>query len=401
MGFDRNTTRPYNYANYAKIYLRADLKRTIIQRRYQKLMEFYADASSLLIALYDILFIILNYIDNFQAYHHLSKYLFFFKGIENDNNHNNIKNIKKIKEIISLIEYRRNKLNNNKDEELHKVSFNIPKNYKKKNPNINIQDLNKEKDEKEIIIYDTYKKTQPERKPKNNFSDFKAIEEKGKKSQNKLINSKIVRRQKQSNKIYKHIYKENECDSEVNKMSQINRPNILNFRNVDKSENNLKNSKNINEIKLSSSPSFSGNTKINHERITYKFNIFEILITQFFKCCMTQNMKIKNSVNDNSNEIIFNKLDIISYIRNMVRLDILNTIILDDDEKHIINLLCRPVISVNSNQNNMFDGLNKSFNNQEFDKFSIIIEDLVNKPEMLKEENKLISLSKEHLKSFV
>ena len=56
-----------DYLNYAKVYLRADTKRTDVKRKYQKFMEFYADASSLLIAIYEIVNIIFNYIDYFYA----------------------------------------------------------------------------------------------------------------------------------------------------------------------------------------------------------------------------------------------------------------------------------------------------------------------------------------------
>ena len=50
MGLNRtNTTN--DLLNYAKVFIRADTKRTDVKRRYQKVMEFYADASSLLIAL--------------------------------------------------------------------------------------------------------------------------------------------------------------------------------------------------------------------------------------------------------------------------------------------------------------------------------------------------------------
>ena len=51
-------------------------------------MEFYADASSLLIALYEILLIIFNYINNFWAEQTLSKKTFFFKDLEESGLHN-------------------------------------------------------------------------------------------------------------------------------------------------------------------------------------------------------------------------------------------------------------------------------------------------------------------------
>ena len=71
-----------DYLNYAKVYIRADTKKTEVKRKYQKVMEFYADASSLLIALYEILLIIFNYINNFWAEQTLSKKIFFFKDLK-------------------------------------------------------------------------------------------------------------------------------------------------------------------------------------------------------------------------------------------------------------------------------------------------------------------------------
>ena len=103
MGFDRIIKKPYNYANFAKIYFRADLKRTIIQRKYQKLMEFYADASSLLIGIYEILCIVFNYIDYFYAYHSLAKHLFFFKELEPSTSFNIYKREIKLKKLYLLL----------------------------------------------------------------------------------------------------------------------------------------------------------------------------------------------------------------------------------------------------------------------------------------------------------
>ena len=82
--------------------MRADLKKTEIRRKYQKLMEFYADASSLLAALYTVLDIITSFFNNFYAYHSLAKRLFFFKELEDKNFHIFEKN-KQIKELISII----------------------------------------------------------------------------------------------------------------------------------------------------------------------------------------------------------------------------------------------------------------------------------------------------------
>ncbi|MBQ1832380.1 MAG: hypothetical protein II114_01230, partial [Treponema sp.] len=63
----------YDYQNYAMLYIRADTKRTEIKRKYQKLMEFYADASSMLIAIFGILAIIFGFINDFYAEHSIKK----------------------------------------------------------------------------------------------------------------------------------------------------------------------------------------------------------------------------------------------------------------------------------------------------------------------------------------
>ena len=63
-------------------------------------MEFYADASSLLIAIYGILEIIFNYINNFYANHSLSKLIFFFKDLEEENSFNLFKKKQKIQELL-------------------------------------------------------------------------------------------------------------------------------------------------------------------------------------------------------------------------------------------------------------------------------------------------------------
>ena len=90
-----------DYTNYAKVYIRADTKRTDVKRKYQKVMEFYADASSLLIALYEVLIIIFNYINQFWAEQTLSKRIFFFKDLE-ENGLNLKKRASQIQELLDI-----------------------------------------------------------------------------------------------------------------------------------------------------------------------------------------------------------------------------------------------------------------------------------------------------------
>ena len=102
-GLNRGNTKPDDYINYAKIYIRSDTRKTEIKRKYQKVMEFYADASSLLITLYEVLCIIFNFINGFYADHSFTKKLFFFKDVENNHFNFNQKH-KQIRELINITE---------------------------------------------------------------------------------------------------------------------------------------------------------------------------------------------------------------------------------------------------------------------------------------------------------
>ena len=84
-GLEREKTKPLNPNDYAKIYIRADTKKTEIKRTYQKLTEFYADASSLLIAVYDFCILIISALNNFYAEQSIIKKIFLFKDIDNKN----------------------------------------------------------------------------------------------------------------------------------------------------------------------------------------------------------------------------------------------------------------------------------------------------------------------------
>ena len=77
LGLNRSITNPPNSYDYAKIYIRADTKKTDIRRNYQKLMEFYANATSLLIGIFRVLVIVFNFIDGFYAENSITKKYFF------------------------------------------------------------------------------------------------------------------------------------------------------------------------------------------------------------------------------------------------------------------------------------------------------------------------------------
>ena len=112
-------------------------------------------------------------------------------------------------------------------------------------------------------------------------------------------------------------------------------------------------------------------------------------------------MNIKNDANENANKIIYKKLDIINYIRNMILFDIMSQTILDDERNDIINFLCHPIITNQKIQSNEFNEFYRNYKEEDFYKFLNNIKQLLNKSQKTEKENKLITLSKEHLKASI
>ena len=110
---------------------------------------------------------------------------------------------------------------------------------------------------------------------------------------------------------------------------------------------------------------------------------------------------IKNYANEKASDILFKKIDVITYFRNMILFDIINKFIIDEDKTPILNFLCRPIISLNKNEKNIFDDFYKIFKERDFNKFSNKIIELNKKPKEKEKQIKFISLSHEHLKNFI
>ena len=198
-GLGRIESQPEEYDYFTKIYIRAELKRTIIKRKYQKFMEFYADASSLLVAIYEILVIIFNFIDTFYAHHSLAKLIFFFKELENDDSFNVNKKRSKIQDILYVTDLQ----SKNNSIEFDSKGSNINKYFNPSNKDSERQNIiennkeNKEENQKEIKIYNR-KKNNNDNKVAKNPSYLKANEIEDKNMEKTKTNSKL-KSQKNSN----------------------------------------------------------------------------------------------------------------------------------------------------------------------------------------------------------
>jgi hypothetical protein len=107
--------------SFGRIYIRADARKLEVKRKYQTVMEYFADAFSFWEDLFLICSIIFNIYNKFSLDHYIKNELFFFKG-KNNKYFNISKNGKKIK---LLIEKSNNYLNFPKDN----VDMKLPKKY--------------------------------------------------------------------------------------------------------------------------------------------------------------------------------------------------------------------------------------------------------------------------------
>ena len=320
-GMNRFESKPVEYNIYAKVYIRADTIKTEIKRKYQKLIEFYANSSSITRGLAYILFAIIRFFNSFYAHHSISKKLFFFKEIKN--NHIDIlKKNKQIKKLIGLTEEFK-KLDNKK-------------NIRIKTENKNEKKLCKIKDNK---IKDKNNKKINETTPIRNYLSYSALE-----NLNSDLNSKSTITKKDFDKYI------------------IKQP----------------------------------------KKIKYSFNIFEIVFKKFFfYCCLTKKLKFKDNLNIKSNNILCEKIDIVSFARNMILFDIIYHCILDTNKREIIKFLSQPIISFNKKEEIRFDKTQDYYYKYDFDRLNNDISKLVFKSKMNKKEMKLISLSNKKLKELI
>ena len=359
------TSGSSDYLNYIKVFIRADTKRTDVKRKYQKIMEFYADASSLLIALYEILIIIFNFINNFWAEQTLSKKIFFFKDLK-ESGLNVKKRTSQIRELFEIT-----------------GTYSMPDKISQNNSlNENNDKLSLNKKE-EVKIYNS--------KKRKIYSRNNSIEEK--ENENKAHINENINEDDSDNS--KRIYKQEENKINFN-------PNYINKRKNRHHKNNDRREREFDEIRIETSKDEEAlEEEIKIEDIEYSFNLCEIFGATIFTCCQTKELKIKNNLNNKANSFLYSKMDILLYIRNMILFDIINETLLSVGLKDVINFLSRPIISLNGKKDNSLNIFYQGYKSSDFKNFYGEIKELSKKSDKAKEEKELISLTNKHLKSLL
>jgi hypothetical protein len=390
-GLNRKTNRLPNFDYFSKVYLRADLKKTIIKRKYQRLMEFYSSCHCLLNAIYKILGILLNYINNFYGFHALSKFIFFFKELDDENNFNINKKSNMIKEVLSIINSKGNILDNKKSKKKDMEKQDILSINKREE-----EDLEDIKDIQEVNLYNNNKKKVQNKNSRN--SPIKTMTFLTKETLEKEDNTKNDNNADENNNNYY------QGKTQKYKLDQKRRKNNIrirfNFRN--NNENNLYSSEKMGTNNDKDSIGSNNTRKVDDNgQIKNTYNIFELFITQFFGCCLLNNLNIKNNAINKAKKILFKKLDVIKYIRNMILFERINQTNINDNEKILMNFFSRPIISVyTKEEKNEFEQFYENYEDKDFDNYYEQIIELANKSKKEEKDIKLLSISNEHLNAF-
>ena len=390
-GLNRKTNRLPNFDYFSKVYLRADLKKTIIKRKYQRLMEFYSSCHCLLNAIYKLLGILLNYINNFYGFHALSKFIFFFKELDDENNFNINKKSNMIKEVLSIINSKGNILDNKKSKKKDMEKQDILSINKREE-----EDLEDIKDIQEVNLYNNNKKKVQNKNSRN--SPTKTMTFLTKETLEKEENTKKDNNDDENKNNYY------QGKTQKYKLDQKRRKNNIrirfNFRN--NNENNLYSSEKMGTNHDKDSIGSNNNRKIDDNgQIKNTYNIFELFITQFFGCCLLNNLNIKNNAINKAKKILFKKLDVIKYIRNMILFERINQTNINDNEKILMNFFSRPIISVyTKEEKNEFEQFYENYEDKDFDNYYEQIIELANKSKKEEKDIKLLSISNEHLNAF-
>ena len=91
-------------------------------------------------------------------------------------------------------------------------------------------------------------------------------------------------------------------------------------------------------------------------------------------------------------KILNKSLDIVLYLRNILLFDNINEILLNSNNKDIINFLYRPILTINKMEEKEINELNEEYREIYFDKFYDKLSELVKKQNLSNKEKKLIFL---------
>ena len=323
--------------SYAKIYIRADTKRMEVRRKYQTLMEFFADTFSFWGNLFFICEIIFNAYNRVSLNFFIENELLYFK--EKENMHFNIsENSRRIHELLKLT---------NIDNLKNKV-------YKKED--------------------------------KETGTD--------------IFNQYVPITQKKQNTTENEIKNYNPIDNNRNDNNTQENHNSTEDRNINNNDNGNSNKNNNKKDNPSINNNNDDNKKVLKYIFKEIIFVFMNLISIFkCKCCHCKKSN-KEIMSEKGEDIINSKLNIIYYVKNMLFLDVINNM-LNEDKKEIYKFLSMPIISSNENEEDkIYQQREKElhYSDEDFLNFYLQIKRITDNTTIESDDMKLLKLSYKQLK---
>ena len=355
-GYDRITKKISNYDKLAKIYFRSGLEHTIIQRNYMKLTEFAANMSSLLSTILLILYVIVTYMNTFFAEQSVMKKIFQFKGDQIKKSQHLIRELKSkffsYKNDISKYSEQNSKKKNN---------FNSNKLFQKKITSDNSSNLINNSHHSSLlnIVNINQKTTISPNIQELNSSNFQQFKRNLKQLYLKSNEDLLV-----------HLSKNRYYFSPINKkLNYQSQGNLLDL--YDKKKKRIDN-------------------------IYINYNLIELLIVFFCPCCAWRKLRKKNALLHKGKEKFFLEVDILSYLRRMQQLELLNYVLLEPEESNMLYFLSKPSLSL-ANQIEIFHNIilknHVNVSKSEIDDFAEYFMHLMNKKNKTKVEKRLFKIA--------
>ncbi len=334
-----------DYEKFARIYLRADTKRTNISREYEKVSYLIANISSLFSTIFLFLSFFISYINKFYAYNSVIRKIFKFSNVHGTNTFHLLNNLKKQIKITNVL----------------------------KAQNLNV---------KNYYNYDYLKE----------FSE-NIVEVKSKSNKN-IRNLFLTIKSNQNNE--KRIKSENQEKNDKNESTYLfikneSNGNIQNLSNI-----HLKSFQILNSNKMKFNTTVMKSKKNKKKTITLKYYSYEALIYLFCRQLSNGNLAKKNSYMQLAVDKLLINLDIHVYYNKMHMIELLNFILFEPYQNSILKLISKPYISLESSKPNLVDYLPKIYrsdlNFQEIKEFSLSYNKILNSSNKNKIDEKLFNM---------
>lgn len=332
LGNDRLIEKKLNYDTLGKMYIRASQYSITYKRTYQKITEYLADSTAIVSQVLFLLVLLIGEYDQFKVKEYIIdnmlKYKLKFKK-------DNPKGFRLMKKLFSENDYvPENPTRQNTNENLSGPFFSSPRQYSPKNQNTK---STKENDELTSPVVITNKKFLNTLNLSNKING-KKIKVLPKNNHNNYIIS---------NKNNNIGYLRNDIDEQIKPIPQTEDayvssstkteaivPLYINYLSpsIQRTYTNQQNNKNL---------------ETTNETLIYSWlDLIKIFFSKIGCCKKDKHFRNKEEMFEKGLERYFNNLDVFTYFKKIRELDILNHILLNSNQKNLVDFLSKPSVSL-------------------------------------------------------